>query len=130
MTTRQETINKGSLFFHFSNRVHANLLVFAHKASEVRQAVRKRIVGEMGPRKTCSNRPSTACVLHTIRNSGKGVHPAALAQTTGYEKRKLDRILHKLFKHGEIMIEAGGVYAATNASISHALREHVEPMLE
>ena len=23
MTTRQETINKGSLFFHFSNRVHA-----------------------------------------------------------------------------------------------------------
>jgi hypothetical protein len=124
MTTRQETINKGSLFFHFFNRVQADLLVFAHKASEVRQAVRRRIVGEMGPRKTCSNRPSTACVLYTIRDSGKGVHPATLAQTTGYEKRKLDRILHKLFKHGEIMIEAGGVYVATNASISHALREH------
>jgi len=92
-------------------------------AGLVRQAVRKRIAGEVGPRKTCANRSSTACVLHTIRNSGTGVHPAALAQTTGYEKRKLDRILHKLFKHGEIMIEAGGVYAATNASISHALRE-------
>ena len=123
MTTRQETINKGSLFFHFSSRVHANLLALAHKASEVRQAVRKRGVAETGPRKTCSNRPSTACVLYTIRNSGKGVHPTALAQMTGYEKRKLDRILHKLFKHGEIMIEAGGVYAATHASISHALRE-------
>jgi len=124
MTTRQETINKGSLFFHFSSRVHANLLALAHKASEVRQAVRKRVVAETGPRKTCSNRPSTACVLYTIRNSGKGVHPTALAQMTGYEKRKLDRILHKLFKHGEIMIEAGGVYAATRASISHPLREH------
>jgi len=124
MTTRQETIYKGSLFFHFFNRVQADLLVFAHKASEVRQAVRKRIVGETEPRKTCSNRSSTACVLYTIRNSEKGVHPATLAQVTGYEKRRLDRILHKLFKHGEIMIEAGGVYAAAVASISHPLREH------
>jgi hypothetical protein len=124
MTTRQETINKGWGFFNFSNRIHGNLSLFAHKAAAVHQAVRKMIAADMGPQRTCADRSGAACVLYVIRNSGKGVHPTVLAQATGYDRQKLDRILHKLFKHGEIMIEAGGIYAPTRASLSHGLREH------
>jgi hypothetical protein len=124
MTILQQTIDKGRRFRQVSHRVQAHWTAFAYLADEIRQAARKRLSAETRPRKVCAGRPGAACVLYLIRNSDRGVHPALLAQMTGYDKRKLDRILHKLFKHGEIMIEAGGVYAPTRGDLFHTRRVH------
>jgi hypothetical protein len=121
-TTRNEAINKGNPFFYFSSRVHANLAMFAHKAAGVPQALKERFRLGSAPR-ACGDRTGAACVLSLIRNSGRGVHPRVLAQMTGYNQERLDRILHKLFKHGEIMVEAGGVYAEAKPRVSQGLRE-------
>jgi len=122
MTMRHETINKGNPFFQFSNLVYANLTLLVHKVGEVGLVVRKRIAPPLGAPLTCPSRTGEACVLHIIRNSGRGVRHASLAEMTGYEVRKLDRILHKLFKRGEIMIEAGGLYAEAKPRSPYGLR--------
>ena len=115
MTALQEIIHRGNSFSHLFSRLHNSV---AHWVSRVNHAgwlerKEKRFFNSVP--KACADRSGTDCVLHIIRESHNGTHPRTLAQMTGYRKPKLDRILHKLFKHGEIMIEAGGVYKSTEA---------------
>ena len=124
MTTLQETIGRSKRFSYVTHRVQAQMAAVFRMAGEVRRVVGGKLGGGLDNRKACADRAGSVCVLHLIRNSGRGVHPAVLARVTGYEQRKLDRILHKLFKHGAIMIEAGGIYAPTRAELFQTRRVH------
>jgi hypothetical protein len=123
MTSRQEAISRGNPFFTLSSRMYASIAMIAHKAADVPHALKKRMAPHARPQGACVDQSGSTCVLHIIRKSKAGVHPAVLAQMTGYGTQRLERILHKLFKRGEIMIEIGGVYAGAKPFRSGGLRE-------
>lgn len=110
MTTRHATTHRDGLFFQISDRVYGNLALLAQKAGAVPQALRQRFGYRPTSQAPCAGRCGAACVLGIIRASGDGVHPSVLAQKTGFDQPKLDRILHTLFTDGRIMVAPGGVY--------------------
>jgi mRNA-degrading endonuclease RelE of RelBE toxin-antitoxin system len=55
-------------------------------------------------------KPGIQRVLDIIQASDQGLDPKAIKHLTGLPKEKVHKILHKLFKDGEIMIESGGLY--------------------
>ena len=52
-------------------------------------------------------------VLRFINSSRKGVHKDAIAAVSAIELAKLSRILDRLFRAGQIMVDCGGVYRPT-----------------
>jgi len=74
-------------------------------------AIRNRLPMNRGKsRSACGGRTGSACVLHLIRTSDRGVSRTALEHMSGVERQRLDKILNRLFRHGEIMVDFGGVY--------------------
>jgi len=100
MAARNEVLDRGNLF----SKIHTALAgitpkaVWSHRPSVRRQA---------GP---CSGKTGSTCVLHLIQASEKGVHPAVLSEMTGYDRPRLDKILQRLFRRGQIMVGYGGLY--------------------
>jgi len=92
MNTQQGLLKKSYKFIKLSNK--------AHKA------------------KACANMSGAWCVLGIIQNSSEGVDPKTLKQRTGFKKRKVHKILYKLFKHGSIRIEGGGLYTGVKDNTS------------
>ncbi len=123
MTTRHATTHRDGLFFQISDRFYGNIAMLAQKAGAVPQALRQRLGYSRGSQPECAGRCGAACVLGIIRASGGGVHPRELAQKTGFDQHKLDRILHTLFTEGRIMVAPGGVYTTAGPLRSHALRD-------
>ena len=97
-------------FIDLSNRSHNRFAIIEQKVSTVTRIVKKKLVTQPAAKKTCENMPGTFCVLRLIQNSDHGVDPKTLKQTTGFNKQKVHKILHKLFAHGQIRIEGGGLY--------------------
>jgi len=52
-------------------------------------------------------------VLQFINSSRQGVHKDAIAAVSAIELAKLSRILDRLFRAGQIMVDCGGVYRPT-----------------
>jgi hypothetical protein len=52
-------------------------------------------------------------VLQFINSSRQGVHKDAIAAVSAIELPKLSRILDRLFRAGQIMVDCGGVYRPT-----------------
>ena len=52
-------------------------------------------------------------VLQFITSSPQGVHKDAIKAVSAIELPKLSRILDRLFKSGQIMVDCGGVYRPT-----------------
>ena len=93
MTTRHSTVR-------FRASVHSAIT-----------AIRNRLpMSRSKPRSACGGLTGSACILHLIRASEKGVPRTALEQMSGLERKRLDQILNRLFRHGEIMVDFGGVY--------------------
>jgi hypothetical protein len=93
MMTRQSTVR-------FRASVHSAI-----------EAIRNRLPMHMSKsRSACAGLSGSACVLHLICTSDKGVSRTALEQMSGVEQQRLDKILNRLFRHGEIMVDFGGVY--------------------
>ena len=63
-------------------------------------------------KKPTGKRPGTAsdAVFQIIKNSETGIGNAALAEKTGYDKKKVSNILHRLKKQGKITSVDKGVY--------------------
>jgi hypothetical protein len=97
-------------FVDLSNKMHTGFALFIQKASKAKKIIERNFVIQSAAKKTCENMPGDFCVLKIIENSEDGIDPRTLKQMTGFNKHKVHNILHKLFKHGEIRIEGGGLY--------------------
>jgi hypothetical protein len=111
MKSGQTFLKRHNQLANLSNTLHIHTTAFTEKASKFRKAIKKRFTAEPTAKKTCGNMPGTLCVLVIIQNSEEGVDPRTVKQMTGFNKQKVHKILYKLFKHGEIRIEGGGLYA-------------------
>lgn len=92
------------------DKTRFNSTALAEKASGVQKAIRTRLAARPSGKKICASMTGTYCVLNIIQNSQAGVDPKTLKQMTGFNRQKVHRILYKLFKHGEIRIDSGGLY--------------------
>lgn len=110
MKTRQKFFMNSNQFVDLSNKMHNSFATFVQKASKAKKVIKRKFVIQPAVNKTCENMPGTFCVLKIIQNSEDGIEPRTLKQITGFNKHKVHKILYKLFKHGEIMIEGGGLY--------------------
>lgn len=123
MKTGQEFFKRNNQLADLSKTLHIDPATFIEKASKVRDAIKKRFATRLTGKKTCGNMPGTFCVLKIIQNSEKGVDPRTLKQMTGFKKQKVHKILYKLFKHGVIRIEVGGLYAGVKGAFQDLLGE-------
>ena len=101
-------------FVDLSNRMLAGYAIFVNKASAARKVIKSKLALQPAARKTCGNMPGTYCVLKIIQNCEEGIDPTALNRMTGFNKHKVDKILYKLFKRGQIRIESGGLYTGVH----------------
>jgi hypothetical protein len=118
MKTGPELHKRNNQLANLFNTTHNKSTVLAKRASRVQKAIKKKFAAQLATKKPCGKIPGTFCVLTIIRNCGKGVDPRTLKQMTGFNKQKVHKILYKLFKHGEIRIEGGGLYAGVKEHIS------------
>ena len=88
---------------NLTNTTHVNWTTFA--------ALKQIVTARLRVKRGCHNLPGILFVLDIIQSSGAGVDAGTVRKMTGYNKQKVSKILYKLFKHGEIMIENGGLYA-------------------
>jgi len=117
MKTRQKLFMNSNQFVDLSNKMHTNYAVFVQKASKAKKVIKEKIVIQPAAKKPCENMSGTFCVLKIIQNSEDGIEPSTLKQMTGFNKHKVHKILYKLFKHGEIRIEGGGLYAGVKENV-------------
>jgi len=111
MRTGHELHDRNSQLFNLFNKIHIRSTTLAEKAIRVQNVVKKRFAAQLATKKTCANMSGTFCVMKIIQHSKKGVDPKSLKQMTGFNRQKVHKILYKLFKHGEIRIDSGGVYS-------------------
>jgi hypothetical protein len=93
------------------DKARFNSTALTEEASAVQKATQTGCAARPSAKNICASMTGSLCVLTIIRNSQAGVDPKTLKQMTGFNRKKVHRILYKLFKHGEIRIESGGLYA-------------------
>jgi hypothetical protein len=111
MNAGQELHKRSTQPANLSKTTHINSTTLAEKLSKVQKVIKKRFAAKLTTKKTCGDMPGSLCVLVIIQKSEKGVDPRTVKQMTGFKRKKVHKILYKLFKHGEIKIEGGGGYA-------------------
>ena len=66
------------------------------------------------PKKTAAKKPvqksASDTVLGVIKRSKKGVNTAIIMEKTGYERKKVSNIVHRLKKQGKIKSAGRGIY--------------------
>ena len=110
MKIQQKLFVNSSQLVDLSNKMHTGFAMFVQKASKAKKVIERNFVVQPAAQKTCENMPEAFCVLNIIQSSKEGMDPGALKQMTGFNEHKVHKILYKLFKHGEIRIEGGGLY--------------------
>jgi len=110
MKIQQKLLMNSSQVVDLSNKMHTGFAILVQKASKAKKVVIRNFVIQPAAKRTCENMTGTFCVLNIIQSSKEGIDPGALKQMTGFNKHKVHKILYKLFKHGEIRIEGGGLY--------------------
>jgi hypothetical protein len=118
MNAGQELHKRSNQPANLSNTTHINSTTLAEKVSKIQKVIKKRFAARLTTKKACGDMPGSLCVLVIIQKSEKGVDPRTVKQMTGFKRQKVHKILYKLFKHGDIMIEGGGLYAGVKKGSS------------
>jgi len=82
----------------------------AQKEAKVKKKIKRRSKVKRKATPAGTRKPGIQRVLEIIQASEKGLDPKAIKHMTGFTKEKVHKILYKLFKDGDIMIESGGLY--------------------
>ena len=99
-----------------SKKIHKLSKTLAQKEAKVRKKIKAAPKTRRKATQTVVKKPGTQSVLEVIQGSKQGLDPKAIKHMTGFTKEKVHKILYKLFKDGEIMIESGGLYTAVKHS--------------
>jgi hypothetical protein len=118
MNAGQELHKHSNQLANLFNTTYINSTTLAEKVSKVQKVIKKRFAAKLTTKNICGDMPGSLCVLVIIQNSEEGVDPSTVKQMTGFDKQKVHKILYKLFKHGEIRIEGGGLYAGVKKGSS------------
>jgi|WetSurMetagenome_2_1015567.scaffolds.fasta_scaffold170713_2 hypothetical protein len=121
MNAGQELHKRSNQPANLSNTTHINSTTLAEKVSKVQKVIKKKFAAKLTTQKTCGDMPGSLCVLVIIQKSEKGVDPRTVKQMAGFRRQKVHKILYKLFKHGEIRIDAGGLYAGVKKTSQYPL---------
>jgi len=123
MPTGRGLQKRSNSLAHTSQETPIKSASVAEKTSKAQRVLHEKSGARLTAKKTCENMSGTFWVLNIIQNSEEGVDPRTLKQMTGYNKKKVYKILYKLFKRGEIRIEAGGLYTRVEEHISGSPRQ-------
>jgi hypothetical protein len=118
MKNGQGLLKRNHKLANLSKGPHMNSTTIAEKASAVRKVIKKKFAAQPIAKKTCGKMPGRLCVLVIVQNSEEGLDPKTVKHLTGFNRQKVHKILYKLFKHGEIRIESGGLYAGVRKNLS------------
>jgi hypothetical protein len=88
----------------------------ASKEAKIKKKINRMSKVKQKVTRTGGKKPGTQMVLEIIQESEQGVDPKAIKHLTGFTKEKVHKILYKLFKDGEIMIDSGGLYVGVKRS--------------
>lgn len=95
-----------------SKKIYTLSEILAKKEAKIKKKfndmskVKRRIT------RTADEKPGVQRVLDIFQETKQSLDPKAIKHMTGFSKEKVHRILYKLFKDGDIMIESGGLYRA------------------
>ena len=84
------------------------------KMASLQEAIAKRFSDAAVAKDVCRKKSESQRIYEIIHASEKGVAPSIIKQATGFKEQKIAKILHTLFKYGEIRIEPGGLYIAVD----------------
>lgn len=112
-----EELSKISNDLHkLSKKIHKLSEILARKEGRVTKKPQDIPKAKRKATKTAIKKPGFQRVLEIIQGSEQGLDPKAIKHMTGFTKEKVHKILYKLFKDGEIMIESGGLYTGVKHS--------------
>jgi hypothetical protein len=118
MKNGQGLLKRNHKLADLSNRPQIDSTTIAEKASTVQKVIKKKFAAQPIAKKTCGKMPGRLCVLVIVQNSEEGLDPKTVKHLTGFNRQKVHKILYKLFKHGEIKIERGGLYVGVKKRYS------------
>jgi len=99
-----------------SKKIHKLSVTLEKKETRVKKKIKTLPKAKLKLTRTGIKKPGIQKVLEIIQGSGQGLDPKAIKHMTGFTKEKVHKILYKLFKDGEIMIESGGLYTGVKRS--------------
>lgn len=99
-----------------SKKIHKLSEALARKEAKLKKKIKAMPHVRRKLAKPAVKMPGTQRVLEVIQGSKQGLDPKAIKHMTGFTKEKVHKILYKLFKDGEIMIESGGLYTRVKHS--------------
>ena len=99
-----------------SKKIHKLSETLAQKEAKIKKKIKNLPKAKRKLTQTGIKKPGTQSVLEIIQGSKQGLDPKAIKHMTGFSKEKVHKILYKLFKDGEIMIESGGLYTGVKHS--------------
>jgi hypothetical protein len=112
MTTRQEVYRSGIGLFCRYGGIQMCLESVVLKMASLQEAIAKRFSDAAVAKAVCRKKSGFQRVFEIIHESENGVAPSIIKKATGFKEQKIAKILHTLFKYGEIRIEPGGLYVA------------------
>jgi hypothetical protein len=112
MTTRQEVYRSGAGLVCRYIGIHMHLEAVVQEIASLQKSVAKRCSDAMAEKAARWKKSKSQRVFEIIHASEKGVAPSFIKQVTDFKEQEIAKILHTLFKYGEIRIEPGGLYVA------------------
>ena len=114
MTNRQEAYRSGIGLVCRYGGIQMCLESVVLKMASLQEAIANRFSDAAVAKAACRKKSGSQRVFEIIHESEKGVAPSFIKQVTGFKEQKIAKILHTLFKYGEIRIEPGGLYVAVS----------------
>ena len=99
-----------------SKKIYKLSETLAQKEAQIKKKINHMSKVKRKVARTAGDKPGTQRVLEIIQEAKQGLDPKAIKHMTGFNKEKVHRILYKLFKDGDIMIESGGLYRGVKHS--------------
>jgi len=112
MIARQEIHKNGIELICRYSMIYTRLAAVLRKVAILQEFIKNRCAGSPAETIASLKKSSTQRVFEIIQSSKTGVDPLYIIEMTGLKEEKIARILHKLFKCGEVRIESGGLYVA------------------
>ena len=101
---------------NLSKKIHQLSEHLERKEAQIKKKISRMSQVKQKVTRTGRKKPGTQMVLEIIQRSEQGLDPKAIKHVTGFTKEKVHKILYKLFKDGEIMIDSGGLYTGVKHS--------------
>jgi DNA replicative helicase MCM subunit Mcm2 (Cdc46/Mcm family) len=102
--------------YKLSEKIYKLSEILTKKEAKVKKKINDMSKVKRRITRTAGEKPGVDRVLDIIQESNQSLDPKAIKHMTGFSKEKVHRILYKLFKDGDIMIESGGLYRAVKRS--------------